>query len=236
MSSIWKDSRSNPRVLSCFTCLCWVSSFLCIFKPLGCQPRMTLRVFCNILLWAVILNWRCNMTELVSWRLCLIVFKTFSDRSWVRTHAHTRVPEFSTEGCLESGALDRSGILPGLRRHYSFWSVSFQLSDFFNSEIWSAKWFVPSLRKDLNSNPRRVVFYMSPPGILFLCTFKLLGYQPPNDVASRLFSFALDCYLELTFQYDRICQLKALPRRVQNLFWQEWDSNPRTYSCTRLLD
>ena len=46
------------------------------------------------------------MREFVSWRLCLIVFKTFSDRSGIRTHAHTRVPEFSTEEFLESGALD----------------------------------------------------------------------------------------------------------------------------------
>ena len=53
---------------------------------------------------------------------------------------------------------------------------------------------------------------------------------------SRLFSFALDCHLELTFQYDRICQLKALPRRVQNVFWQDWDSNACTHLCTRILD
>ena len=70
----------------------------------------------------------------------------------------------------------------------------------------------------------------------FLCTFKVIGYQTPNDVASLLFSFALDCHLELTFQYDRICLLKALPHRVQNVLWQEWDSNPRTHSCTRILD
>ena len=87
------------------------------------------------LLWTVILNWRSSMTEFVSWRLCLVVFKTFSDRSGIRTHAHTRVPEFSTEGCLEAGALDRSGILSGLRRHISLWNVSFQLSDILNSEM-----------------------------------------------------------------------------------------------------
>ena len=46
------------------------------------------------------------MRGFVSWRLCLIVFKTFSDRSGIRTHAHTRVPELSTEEFLESGALD----------------------------------------------------------------------------------------------------------------------------------
>ena len=75
------------------------------------------------------------MTEVVSWVLFLIVLKTFSDRSGIRTHAHTRLPEFSTEEFLESVALDRSGILPGLRRHISFWSVSFQLGDIFNSEM-----------------------------------------------------------------------------------------------------
>ena len=107
---------------------------LCAF--LNCSAinhPMTLRVVCFVLLWTVILNWRSSMTEFVSWGLCLIVFKTFSDRSGIRTHAHTRVPEFSTEGCLESGALDRSGILPGLRRPTSFCCVSFQLSDNFNS-------------------------------------------------------------------------------------------------------
>ena len=46
------------------------------------------------------------MTEFFGWRLCLIVFKTLSDRSRIRTHAHTRVPEFSTEEFLESGSLD----------------------------------------------------------------------------------------------------------------------------------
>ena len=67
------------------------------------------------------LNWRSSMTEFVSWRLCLNVFQTFSDRSGIRTHAHTRVPDFSTEEFLESGALDRSAILPCFRRHnFSF--------------------------------------------------------------------------------------------------------------------
>ena len=71
-----------------------------------CEPQTTLRFFCFILLCTVILNWRSSMTEFVSSRLCLIVFKTFCDRSRIRTHAHTRVPEFSTEEFLESGALD----------------------------------------------------------------------------------------------------------------------------------
>ena len=198
---------------------------------------MTLRVFCFLLLWTVILSWRSRMTEFVSRRLCFIVFKTFSDRSGIRTHAHTRVSEFSTEEFLESGALDRSAILPGWRRHISFWSVSFQLSDIFNSEMQSAKRFVSSIWKDLHLNPRvESCFTCVRRASSFLCTFNVLGYQPPNDVASLLFSFALDCHLELTFQYERICQPKALLHRVQNVFWQEWDSNPRTHSCTRILD
>ena len=94
-----------------------------------------------------------------------------------------------------------------------------------------------SVGKDLQLNPRVGSCFTCLRRVSsFLCTFKQLGYQPPNDVASLLFSFALDCHLELTFQYDRICQLKALPHRVQNIFWQEWDSIPRTRWCTRILD
>ena len=196
---------------------------------------MTLRVFCFFFALDCHLELTFQYDRFC--RLCLIVFKTFSDRSGNRTHAHARVPEFSTDEFRESVALDRSAILPGLSRHISFWYVSFQLIVLFNSGMWSDKRFVSSIWKDLHLNPgvescftclRRVSS--------FLCTFKLLGYQPPNDVASLLFYFALDCHLELTFQCDRICQLKALPHRVQNVFWQEWDSNPRTHSCTRILD
>ena len=57
------------------------------------------------------------MTEFVSWRLCLIVFKMFSDRFGIRTHANTRVPELSTAEFLEPGALGRSPIRPCFRRH-----------------------------------------------------------------------------------------------------------------------
>ena len=64
------------------------------------------------------------------------MFKTFSDRSGIRTQAHTRVPEFSTDDCLESGALDRSAILPCFRRHIFFFGfVAVPLGNFFNSEI-----------------------------------------------------------------------------------------------------
>ena len=94
-----------------------------------------------------------------------------------------------------------------------------------------------SIWKVLNLNPRvescfTCLCWVSS----FLCFFKLLGYQPPNDVASRLFSLVLDCHLEVTFQYDRICRLKALPHRVRKVFWQEWDMKPRTRSCSRSLD
>ena len=199
---------------------------------------MTLRVVCFRLLWTVILNWRSNMIEFVSWRLCLVVLKTFSDRSGIRTHAHTRVPEFSTEDFLESGALDCSPILPGLPRLFAVWCVLFQLGNFFNSEMWSAKRFVSSIWKEFRRSPCVLSCFTCLCWVssFFFLHFKPHGYQPRNDVASRLFSFALDCHLELTFQYDRICQLKALPRRVQNIFWQDWDSNPRTHSCTRILD
>ena len=94
-----------------------------------------------------------------------------------------------------------------------------------------------SVWKDLLLNPRVESCFTCLRSVSsFLCTFKLLGYQPPIDIASLLFSIALDCHLELTFQYDRICQLKALPHRFQNVFSQDWDSNPRTHSCTRILD
>ena len=94
-----------------------------------------------------------------------------------------------------------------------------------------------SIWKDSHLNPRvESCFTCLRRVSSFLCTFKQLGYQPPNDVASLLFSFALDCHLELTIQYDRICQLRALAHRVQKVFWQEWESNPRTHSCTRILD
>ena len=127
MSSICKDLRLNPRVHSCFTCPVWVSFFVefqtarfSIPEDFS-NPRRLCDFFCFLLLFTVTLNWRSSMTEFVSWRLCLIVFKTFSDRSGIRTHAHTRVLEFSTVELLEPGVLDRSGILPGFRQHiFSF--------------------------------------------------------------------------------------------------------------------
>ena len=110
--------------------------FLCSFKQLGYQPQTTLRFFCFLLLYTVILNWCSSMTKFVTWRLCLISFKTFPNRSWTRTHAHTRVPEFSTKDFLEPGSLDRSAILPGFRRHIFFFRfVASPLGNFFNSEM-----------------------------------------------------------------------------------------------------
>ena len=104
MSAVCKDLPLNPCVHWCFTCLGWVF-FLCSFQPLVCPPQTTWRFFCFLLFCTVILHWRSSMTEFVGWRLCLIVFKKFSDRRGIRTHAHTRVPEFSTEVFLEPGSL-----------------------------------------------------------------------------------------------------------------------------------
>ena len=150
VSSTCKDLRSNPRVHSCFTCLFWLTFFVhSNHSVINHRLRCVFFLLCT-----VILNWRSSMTEFVSWRLCLIVFKRFSDRSGIRTHAQTRVPEFSTEEFLESSTLDRSAILPGLRRHFSVWSVIFQLGWIWISEIYSAKRFVSSTYKDLRLNTR----------------------------------------------------------------------------------
>ena len=49
------------------------------------------------------------------------------DRSGIRTHAHIRVPEVLFEEFLESGALDRSAILPASRSiavHINEWKAS----------------------------------------------------------------------------------------------------------------
>ena len=110
--------------------------FLCSFKQLGYQPQTTLRLFGFLLLYTVILNWCSSMTKFVGWRLCLIVFKTLSDRSRIRTHAHTRVPEFSTEEFLESGSLDLPpSCLVYVDTFFFFRFVAFPLGNFFNSEM-----------------------------------------------------------------------------------------------------
>ena len=80
------------------------------------------------------------------------------------------------------------------------------------------------------------MFVKSRLGILLFGHFEIARLSTTDDVAIFLVFFALDCYLELTLQYERIFQLKAVPHRVQNVFWQKWDSNPRTHSCTRILD
>ena len=211
MSSFWKDLRSNPRVLSFFTCLGWLYSYFCTYKPLRCRLRMTLRFFC-FLLWTVIFKQRSSVTEFVGWRPCLIVFKTFSDRSGNRTHAHTRVPEFSTEDFLEPGALDRWAIRPCFRRHI------------FSFDLWPFHWVNFSIPRctPLNGlcHPFEKVFVQTHAyirvahvfaGYLLSCALLKRSAFNTDDVASLLFSFALGCHLELTFQYDRICQLKALP-------------------------
>ena len=62
-----------------------------------------------------------------------------------------------------------------------------------------------SVWKDLHLNPRvESCFTCLRRVSSFLCTFQVLGYQPPDDVASLLFCFALDCHLELTFQNDNL--------------------------------
>ena len=50
--------------------------------------------------------------------------------------------------------------------------------------------------------------------LLSFCAF--LNHSAINHGwrCESLFCFALGCHLELTFQYDRICRLKALPQRV----------------------
>ena len=82
---------------------------------------------------------------------------------------------------------------------------------------------------------RTFVFHMSRLGIFF-CAVSNRSFINHRRCCDFLFSFALHCHLELMFQYDRICQLKALPHRVQNVFWQVWDSNPSAHSCARILD
>ena len=128
--------------------------FCSLLKHSVINHRRLCDFFCFLLLCTVIFNWRSSMTEFVNWRLCLIVFKTFSFRSGIRTHAHTRVPEFSDVEFPMSGALDRSAILAGLRRHFSVWSVIFQLGWIWISETYSAKRFVSSTYKDLRLNTR----------------------------------------------------------------------------------
>ena len=73
-------------------------------------------------------------------------------------------------------------------------------------------------------------------GYLLFCALENRSAVGHRWCCHFLFFFALDCYLQLTFLCDRICRLKALPHRVQNVVWQESDSNPRTHSCTRILD
>ena len=177
------------------------------------------------------------MTEFVGWRLCLIVFKTLSDRSCIRTHAHTRVPEFSTEEFPESGASDRWTSLPGFCRRFPFWFMRFKLGKMSIEKCNVLNGFCLSIWKDLHLNPRvHPCFTCLGRVSSFLCTLKPLFLSTTDDVAIFLFFFALYCHLQLTFKYGRICQLEALPHRVQNVFWHQWDSNPRTHSCNRLLD
>ena len=71
-------------------------------------------------------------------------------------------------------------------------------------------------------------------GCLLFCA--LVNHSATDGITNFMFSFALDCRLELTFQYDGICQLKTQPHRVQNFLWQECFSNPHRHSCSWSLD
>ena len=176
---------------------------------------MTLRIVSFLLLWTVILNWRSSMKEFVSWRLCLIVFKTFSDRSGIRTHAHTRVPGFSTEEFVESAALDRSAILPGAPRLFSSILCFFNWVNFSIQRCKLLSGLCHPFEKIFVET--HVFFRVSHVYgwcLLSFCAF--LNHSAINHGwrCESLFCFALGCHLELTFQYDRICRLKALPQRV----------------------
>ena len=176
---------------------------------------MTLRVVCFLLLWTVILNWRSSMTEFVSRRLCLIVFKTFSDRSGVRTHAHTRVPEFSTEEFLESGSLD---LRPSCLAHLDFFLYILCFFNWVNFSIQRCKLLSglchPFEKIFVETHVSFRVSHVFGWCLLSFCAF--LNHSAINHGwrCESLFCFALGCHLELTFQYDRICRLKALPQRV----------------------
>ena len=109
----------------------WVSNRSLVNPRRLCEPQTTLRFFLFFFCFALssgidVPVWQ-NLS-FVSWMLCLIVFKTFSDRSGIRTHAHTRVLEFSTVELLEPGVLDRSAILPGFRQHI------------FSFDVWPFHW------------------------------------------------------------------------------------------------
>ena len=123
------------------------------------------------------------MTELVGWRLCLIVFKTFSDRSGIRTHAHTRVPEFSTEEFLESGALDRSAILAVLRRHFSVWSVLFNWVEFAFQSFNLLNGLCHPFVKICVSTHTYIRASHVPPGCLFFVEFQTARLSTTDDVA-----------------------------------------------------
>ena len=89
-----------------FFCVSHISSWYLLFcAVLDRSATDHVASFCFLLLCSVFLSWRSSRTEFVSWSICLIVFKTFSDRSGIRTLAHTVVPKVSTEEIPESGAL-----------------------------------------------------------------------------------------------------------------------------------
>ena len=102
--------------------------FFCALS--NCSAMDDVVNFCFPLLCSVILSWRSSRTEFVSWSICLIVFKTFSDRSGIRTLAHTLVPELSTEEIPESGVLNHLAILSGTRPKFWLKMRDFSLINF----------------------------------------------------------------------------------------------------------
>ena len=114
-----------------FFCVSHASSWYLLFcAVLDRSATDHVASFCFLFLCSVILSWRSSRTEFVSWSICLIVFKTFSDRSGIRTLAHTLVPGVSTEEIPESGALYRLTILSGTRRKFWLKYCDFRLINF----------------------------------------------------------------------------------------------------------
>ena len=122
-------------------------AFFCVFLNRSAIGHGWRWEYFVLLLWTVVLHWSSSLTDFVSGRLCVIVFKTFSDRSAKGTLAHTHLPEFSTEENLESGTFDPSAFLPGFVRLFCFLLVRSQFASFFFSEIYFIAQFLSSNSK-----------------------------------------------------------------------------------------
>ena len=136
---------------------------------------------------------------------------------------------------FESGAFDRSTTLPGLCRRFPFWFMSLNWVKFSTEKYNVLNGLCHPFQKICVSTHAYIRVPHVSAGYLLFCALinrSAVGHGWRCD----FFLFALDCHLHLTFQCDRICRLKPVSHRVQNVFWEEWDSNPRTHSCTRILD